>query len=604
MCGIVGFIGYDDCFKYIIHGLKMLRNRGYDSSGVSVLSSHITTEKFAGLDCLDKLDKLEHKFKNSSVGVGHNRWATHGAKTDENSHPHTDHTGRFCIVHNGIIENYNDIKKMLVNDKNIQFKSQTDTEVVVNLVSVLYDDVRCVETAFKQALDMLKGTWGLVLLCVDTPDKMYCARHGSPLLVGFTDNYAVIASEQSAFSKYVNNYVCLHDNDVITLEKSNNSILFDKSCYTVVETVGVDHPSTPYPYPHWTIKEIYEQESSILRAVGMGGRILSSTDVKLGGLSSHSEDLIDTEHLIILGCGTSYHAGLYCLSVFRQISGFSTVQLFDGAEFSCDDIPSTGNTCFIILSQSGETKDLFNCVEIGKNKGVTIGVVNVVDSYIAREVDCGVYLNAGREVGVASTKVFTSQVVVLHLIAVWFSQNRNVSKNKRSQIIKDLRNLHLDVKETLATTRDICKIVAEDIVASNSMFILGKGVSEAVAKEGSLKIKEISYIHAEGYSSSALKHGVYALCGHDTPVVMVAPDDKYLTKNISIIQELTSRDVNVVVISDIDIDNCGTVIVPSNKTFTPLLAVLVVQLISYEIAVIKGHDPDTPRNLAKSVTVD
>ncbi|AYV82327.1 MAG: glucosamine-fructose-6-phosphate aminotransferase, partial [Homavirus sp.] len=548
-------------------------------------------------------------FIDSTIGCVHSRWSTHGAKTDENAHPHMCHKGKFSLVHNGIIENYAEIKQKLINNYGVIFKSQTDTEVIVNLISVLFDELQNTEMAIYKALTQLEGTWGLVIMDIDTPNKLYCARHGSPLLIGFGDSYMMVASEQSGFCKYVNNYICLNDHDIVVLEKNNGTVDFHKNKDYELRHITVEPGAlTPSPFPHWTIKEINEQYDSSMRAMGMGGRIMNDSEVKLGGLSAHIDQLVDVDNLILLGCGTSFNAGLHCISLFKQLSGFNTVTIYDGAEFTKYDIPKNGKTALLFLSQSGETRDLHNAIEIGKDNNLyMIGVVNVVDSLIAREVHCGVYLNAGKEVGVASTKAFTSQVIVLNMIAIWFAQIRNINVNKRSTIIEGLRRLPIDIKTTVNTVNSICKEVATYLKNQHTVFILGKDICESVAKEGSLKIKEIGYIHAEGGSSSALKHGTYSLIDSGIPIIIINPNDEYYGKNFNIIEEIKSRQAFVITISDTHtsrdcVDIC--IKIPKNYPFRGLLAVIPTQIIAYELACIKGHNPDMPRNLAKCITVE
>ena len=501
MCGICGFIGYESGFCAVIDGLRMLENRGYDSMGICSINSNnqFVVNKYAKRNTESVITLLEpHKpdHINNTVFQGHSRWSVVGAKTDINSHPHLCYQNKFSVIHNGIIENYAELKQELIN-LGITFKSQTDTEVISNLISYIYTIYRDPEEAIGKALARLEGTWGLIILCTDTPNKMYCVRHGSPLLIGFSENYLMVASEQAGFCRYVNNYICLNNHDLITLEKRQGRVeLHTKNQYQIRQVTIKDAALTPEPYPHWTIKEINEQVDSSFRAIGMGSRIIDDKTVKLGGLAHHRNNLIDIDHLILLGCGTSYFAGLHSLEVIKKLSGFDTVQLFEGAEFSRDDVPKHGKVGLLFLSQSGETKDLHRALHLGKELGLfRIGVINVVDSMIARDVSCGVYLNAGREVGVASTKAFTSQVIVLHLIAIWFAQNRNINETKRITIIESLRRLPIEIRNTIETNEETCKELAEYLKNINNMFVLGKASCEAIAKESSLKIKELTYIH-------------------------------------------------------------------------------------------------------------
>lgn len=613
MCGICGYIGYEPGFCPVIDGIKMLENRGYDSMGVCSISSEnkFVVHKYAkrgNESAVRLLEQHADEHKTNTVSMTHSRWAVVGAKTDVNSHPHVCYKNRFSLVHNGIIENYAEIKHEL-QAQGVTFKSQTDTEVIVNLISYIYESCHNTEEAIAKALAQLEGTWGLVIMCTETPNKLYCARHGSPLLIGFGDNFMMVASEQAGFCRYVNNYICLNNHDVVTLEKKNGNVEFStKNNYAVREVTIKDATLTPDPYPHWTIKEIYEQMETSLRAMGMGSRVVDEKTVRLGGLSSHKNNLVDINHLILLGCGTSYYAGLHCLEVFKEISGFDTVQIFDGAEFTKYDVPKSGKTGLVLLSQSGETKDLHRAVELGKDLGLfMIGVINVVDSLIAREVHCGVYLNAGREVGVASTKAFTSQVIVLNMIAIWFAQQRGINEAKRIPIIEGLRRLPTDIKKTIQDNEAKCQQLAQYLKDRQSMFVLGKGSCEAIAKEGSLKIKELTYIHSEAYSTSSLKHGPFSLLDKQMPVIIVAPSDENMVRNKGVMEEIQARDSPLIIISNKDMSGeitCMEMLkVPTSEHFTPLLSVIPMQLISYYTALAKGNSIDTPLNLAKTVSV-
>lgn len=609
MCGIAAIIGNIQCYEYIMFALKMLQNRGYDSAGICGLyNNNFILHKYATRQTLSAINILEtvgDLYKNCSVCIGHSRWATTGIISDENAHPHIDFKNRFSLVHNGIIENYEILKKELINTYSVTFKSETDTEVIVNLISVYYDKLGDIKQAIEHAINRLEGTWGLVILCRDDPEKIYCARHGSPLLIGFGDNYTMISSEQSGFYKTVKNYICLNNHDLIIIEK-NNVGFKNMHEYEIRKINNLQYDLTPEPYAHWTLKEIYEQYESSFRALGHNGRIINNKFVKLGGLQDHEHYLKDVDNLILLGCGTSYNAGLYVTHKFKEISGFNTVQIFDAADFTSYDIPKNGKTILLLISQSGETKDVHRCVDIAKELGIfTIGVVNVVDSLIAREVNAGVYLNCGREVAVASTKAFSSQVIVLHLIAVWFAQIKNINEMARHNIINNLVKLPLDIKNTILHSHDKCKYIAKYLEKYNNLFILGKANLEAVAKEGALKIKEISYIHAEGYSSSGLKHGSYAMIDNNFPIIMNIPNDKHYVRNVCTIDELLSKGAFVICISDADIEKTNYLIkIPNNTIFVGLLSVIVCQLIAYELALLKNNNPDYPRNLAKCITVD
>ena len=616
MCGIFGIltINRDNVIDLIIRGLGQLQNRGYDSAGLCVYRNNaFYVHKYASTSEINAIDKLliedfsEHG-EDLYVGIGHNRWATHGIKSDVNAHPHLSNNKQFVIVHNGIIENYCELKKMLINE-GFMFLSQTDTEVIVNLIEYNYRLLNDIYECIKRTIDELRGTYGLIIQTTLEPNKLYCVRNGSPLLIGQNEDRIIITSEQSGFCNMVNNYITLSNDDICIIDRTETNInVTTKHIYLKKSINTINSDLTPSPYPHWTIKEIFEQPDVALNSINKGGRIKNKSEVKLGGLEQHSELLKNVNNIIILGCGTSYFAGLYGMHYFKKLCNFNTVQTFDGAEFNNCDIPKIGNTAFILLSQSGETKDLHRCIEIAKNNNIiTIGIINVVDSLIAREVDCGIYCNAGKEVGVASTKAFTSQVVCLSMSAIWFAKMHNMNEEKRIKMIADLRNLSNDIKMTLECCNDVIQNVSRKIKAS-SMFLLGKGSDECIAKEGSLKIKEISYIHSEGYSSSSLKHGPFALLDENFPVVILNLDQSQSSKTINCYQEVKSRNAPIIFItnnSNVDFEDASDVIfVPENKTYSSLLGIIPLQLLAYYLSVNKGINPDKPKNLAKVVTVE
>ena len=616
MCGIIAGI-YQDVYTVLLNGLLQLQNRGYDSAGICVIEDKFNIIKKASEE-ISAIDYLKKNTLSGNIGIGHTRWATHGAKTDNNSHPHISMCGKFSLVHNGIIENYKELKILLEEDGYIM-KSQTDTEIIVNLISFYYKSLNNVEDALEKTIEKLEGTWGLVILCLDYPKYLYATRNGSPLLVGHDDNNVIITSEQSGFCNKMNNYFVLNNNDICIINYSDKININTKDKYKL-NNVTIDNIDlTPEPYDHWMIKEIYDQEISSLSAIKLGSRLLENNKVRLGGLNEKINELADIDNIVLLGCGTSYNAANYSLHYFKDLCKFNSVQLIDGADFTILDVPKKGRTCLILLSQSGETKDLHRCIAIAKEYELyTIGVVNVVDSLIAREVDCGCYLHAGREVAVASTKSFTSQIIVLILISVWFSQtyypHENI--NKRKQIVNDLHNLTNDIRKTLKTRNKIKELLYL-FDNKNSCFILGKGKGESIAKEGSLKIKEISYIHAEGYSTSSLKHGPFALLEKDFPVILLCPNDEYYAKSENACEEIKSRHANIIKIitndynnkknGDTDLinnENIFTIEIPNNNTFSHLLMVIPLQLLSYELSLIRNLNPDMPRNLAKVVTVE
>jgi glucosamine--fructose-6-phosphate aminotransferase (isomerizing) len=630
MCGIFGIVlaEKDDIYKLIINGLIQLQNRGYDSAGLCVLNDdHFEISKYASTNdmlAIDKLNSLQLETKNEMfIGFGHNRWATHGMKNDVNAHPHLSNNNAFSIVHNGIIENYLELKIMLTK-RGYSFRSQTDTEVIVNLIEYYYtticntysdsdsdsDNNSNVFNAIQKTIQDLRGTYGLIIQSIFEPYKLYCVRNGSPLLVGQNDNCVIITSEQSGFSGIVQHYFALHNDDICTITRSNANIhITTNQLYKNKKITHLESELTPHPYSHWTLKEINEQPTVILNSLNKGGRIKNEYEVKLGGLDQHTDALKNVDNIILLGCGTSYFACLYGMHFFKKICKFNTVQAFEGAEFNEHDIPKQGTTIFILVSQSGETKDLHRCIEIAKNRNIsTIGIINVVDSLIAREVDCGVYCNAGKEVAVASTKAFTSQVICLTLTAIWFSTMQEVNAKMRQKIINDLNSLSYDIQNTIDSCREKIKELALLFNRANNMFLLGKGSDEYIAKEGALKIKEISYIHSEGYSASSLKHGPFALLDENFPVVIMNLDQNHRSKIINCYQEVASRNAPVLFITNdiniVDEISCNYIVVPENKSFASLLGIVPIQLLAYFLSVGRGINPDKPKNLAKVVTVE
>jgi len=622
MCGIFGIITktkISELRKIIIDGLIQLQNRGYDSSGICVLNNNeLEVHKYASTDTITSLNKLislnlDQNRESLSLGIGHNRWATHGGKSDINSHPHLSNDKNFALVHNGIIENYQELKKMLIRE-GYTFYSQTDTEVIVNLISYHFNEQQeknGIEKAIGKTIADMQGTYGIIIIHINTPDKIYCVRNGSPILIGCNDDSAIITSEQNGFCNMVNTYITLNNDDIciISIDTEKNKLSVDTKHQYVKKNVTIlNHDLTSDPYPHWTIKEIYEQENTVLNSFNRGGRIKNDSEVKLGGLEEHINILKKIDNIIILGCGTSYNAGLYGVYFLKTLCNFNTVQIFDGADFSLFDVPKNGNTALVLISQSGETRDLHRCIEIAKdNNFFTIGIINVVDSMIAREVNCGIYCNAGREMGVASTKAFISQVICLSLMAVWFSQISGINELKRMALIKDLKNLSNDIKNTLINLENNVMQIAEILKDYDNLFLLGSSSDHCIAEEGSLKIKEISYIHSEGYSASALKHGPFALLDKQFPVILLNCVEEYNSKIYNCFEEVHSRNSPVFVITnnkDISLNReCKIIKVSYNKSYSSLLGILPLQLLAYYISVKRDINPDLPKGLAKTVTV-
>ena len=615
MCGITALLG-KSCSNVLIDSLKQLQNRGYDSAGISTINTKNTfiIDKYASTDSKSAIDLLEENLdihKDNFNGIAHTRWATHGPKNDVNSHPHISMNNTFSIVHNGIIENYKQLKNSLL-ENDYKFKSLTDSEVISNLLDYEFKKLdknyneESIINIIKTVSSLLEGTWALAIQFIHCPNKIYCTRRGSPILVSYNDDFAMIVSEQSGFNGNFDNYIILDNDDICEIEKKETIIIKTEKIYKNKKVYKQDNNLTPYPYPHWTIKEINEQVDSSLRAISLGGRLLSTDMVKLGGIESKKDVLKDIDNLILLGCGTSYYAGLLGVNYFKDLCELNTVQVFDGAEFTFKDVPKKGKTALILLSQSGETKDLYRCIKIGKDNNLfLIGIVNVPDSMIAREVYCGCYLNAGREIAVGSTKSFTSQVILLSMMAIWFSQIKNLNISKRQEYIINLRRLYIDIQQSIKICdREVDKYL-KFFDNKSSCFILGKAGCEAISKEGALKIKELSYIHAEGYSSSSLKHGPFALLEPEFPVIILAPNNDHYSKVINAYEEVKSRHANVILITNNqDCDKENTIILPKNICYDDLLNIIPLQLFAYKLSIRKNINPDIPKNLAKVVTVD
>jgi glucosamine--fructose-6-phosphate aminotransferase (isomerizing) len=612
MCGIIGYLGTDkEAIKAVLNGIQLLQNRGYDSAGVSqIIEGELRTTKCASTHTYSAIDNLQNILlydnPETSLSIGHTRWATHGPKTDVNAHPHHDSKNQIALVHNGIIENFQQIKSELV-IKGYSFRSSTDSEVVAVLIGSLLDEGKTMLEAVNIAVGKLTGTWAFLIIHRDYPHKLWAVRNGSPLLLGTNTHCLMVASESIAFHQYINQFIVLKDHDVLEIQlEGDGTYTYNKSLSKYIPQKKTIEQAllNPDPWSHWMLKEIMEQPDAILRAINNGGRISSETTVKLGGLDSFLCDLIQLDHLIILGCGTSFHAGLWSLDLFKSLDIFDTVALYDGADFSVKDIPKRGNTGVVLLSQSGETKDLQRCIQIIHDKGLlSIGIVNVIDSFIARETNCGIYLNAGREVAVASTKSFTSQCVVLSVLAVWFSQQKKTCLEKRRKIISDLHQLPVQIKAVLKEA-NLSRIqqIASIWTTVKSAFLLGKGKEEAIAKEGALKIKEIAQIHAEGYSTSALKHGPFGLLEPGLPVLFFDVAEEHRDKTANAIQEVGAREASIYLLCDKSEESFCEI--ESNTTYGGLIANVCVQLLAYYCACHKGISPDYPRNLAKVVTVE
>lgn len=608
MCGIIGFVGTDDAVNFITDGLTILENRGYDSAGVTTLSHDgaLIVTKYASRGTADAIQRLKadaHRHAGHRLGIGHTRWATHGGKTDANAHPHLDHLARVAVVHNGVIENAHTIRAELTS-LGIPFRSETDTEVIPQLIGHYLDCGMTLLDAIKKTLSRLEGTWGLGIISTLLPDTMIAARNGSPLVVGIADGRMFIASEPAAFGPSTRNFISLANGEIALITKNGHSLDVTRVECAPEERIAL----SPAPFPHWTLKEIAEQPDAVTRTLNHGARIASATTVKLGGLEREAQRLLGVRHLVIAACGTSYHAGLYGAMAMRALQAFETIQVVDASELTYHHFPPAHGG-LLVISQSGETKDVHRALGMAENTNVPVfSVVNAVGSLIARTTQCGVYLNAGREHGVASTKAFVTQVTALELIAIWFAQHRDAQEERRRKLIEDLHRLPTNLGLAIDMTHEAAARVAQLLVSRAHCFILGKGPAEPIAHEAALKIKEIGYIHAEGYAGGALKHGPFALIEPGTAVFLTILNDKHAQLMRTAAEEVRARGAYTIVVTDEPelAHNIAdeTIVIPRDGVLTALLATIPYQRIAYELSVLKGINPDKPRNLAKAVTVD
>jgi glucosamine--fructose-6-phosphate aminotransferase (isomerizing) len=611
MCGITVFLSKMDenVIVQILKSLSLIQNRGYDSVGISMktLENKWEIYKHASEEESDSLCKLTETMNNkkSHIAIGHTRWATHGGKTDENSHPHISMHKNIILVHNGIINNFQEIKNFLKN-KGYIFYSETDTEVIANLIEYYLLKNDSINSAIELASKDLNGTWALAIIYTLESDKVFLTRHGSPLILGYNDNVMICTSEISGFIGLVNNYIIIENNDIITITKdgyTSNHIYDNKKIENIV------YSDSPEPFLHWTIKEIFEQPKSILAAYNNGARI-HNNEIMLGGLTILSEIINTTsrpiEHVVLLGCGTSLHACILAKLYFGKSNIFSTVQALDASEFSSKDLPTKGQILCILCSQSGETRDLVKALDICKKQNcVTLGVINSVDSLLAKSVDCGVYLNAGPEIAVASTKSFTSTLIILSLIGMWFNE-----KYVNIPIINSLRILPKYVEEMLVDKRikNSCENIVKFITTQeiHSIFILGREKMFPIAREIALKMKEITYIHAEGYAAGSLKHGPFALLDSKALVILLI-DENNVNNLTSTFHEISARDTNCCIVSDYGLDYINTHLkleLPNISHYQEIIFSIALQYLSYLLSISRNINPDKPRNLAKVVTVE
>ena len=612
MCGIVSYFGKKDSVPFLINGLRRLEYRGYDSAGIALMEGNsIKAVKKAG-----KVDELDKKIKEfpikGSIGIAHTRWATHGEPNDINAHPHQDVTSKIYLIHNGIIENYSTLKEVLIR-KGFQFKSQTDTEALVNLISDIYfADGLNFEQAVEAALNQVVGTYGIVAFCSDEPNKIVAARHGSPLVLGVGEDEYFIASDASPIVEHTRNVIYLDEGEIVTIDENGHCIRSMQDDVIVNrETTEIEFSIEEIEkgeFPHFMLKEIHEQVFTIKDT--MRGRIdpIDGT-AHLGGIEDYMNRIQDAHRIYITACGTSWHAGLIGKYLIEEYAGIP-VHVEYASEFRYRKPIIDSNTVVIGISQSGETADTLAAIRKAKELGaLTVGICNVVGSSVARETDCGIYTHAGPEIGVASTKAFTSQVSVLFLLSLCFGKNRNLSSQTGKKYANALTNIGEQVKIILDGSSSILDVAKSTVHADNFLY-LGRGLNFPVALEGALKLKEISYIHAEGYPAAEMKHGPIALIDEKMPVVCLAPDDRTFDKVLSNIQEVKARKGVIITVTNNrtpELEKVSDYIidVPSThpKVF-PILSSVSLQLLAYHLAVLRGCDIDQPRNLAKSVTVE
>lgn len=611
MCGIVAYVGKNQAYPIIIKGLKRLEYRGYDSAGVALLNGNLNVFKKKG-----KVDDLALAVKKveiqSKLGIGHTRWATHGEPNDENAHPHFSPSGKLAIVHNGIIENYMSLRQDLIN-KGYSFSSQTDTEVLITFIEDIQKNNDCsLEKAVRLALNKVVGAYAIVIISEDLPNTLIAARKGSPLVVGLGKDEFFLASDATPIVEYTKEVVYLNDEEIAIIENGSFKLktIRDVEMTPYIHTLDIELEEIEKGgYEHFMLKEIFEQPRSVKDS--MRGRVNSIQGrVVLGGITEYKNKLFNAERIIIAACGTSWHAGLVAEYMFEEFARIP-VEVEYASEFRYrNPVINEGDVVFAV-SQSGETADTLAAIEMAKAKGATIfGICNVVGSSISRASHEGAYTHAGPEIGVASTKAFTAQLTVLYMIALMMAEHKGtISKSRYLELLVELENIPSKIEETLKLNSQI-KFIADIFKDARNFLYLGRGYNFPVALEGALKLKEISYIHAEGYPAAEMKHGPIALIDKEMPVVFIATKDSSYDKIVSNIQEVKARKGRVIAVvskGDNLISKMAdfTIEVPkTDETLMPLISVIPLQLLSYHIAVMRGCNVDQPRNLAKSVTVE
>lgn len=612
MCGIVAYIGKRDAYPIIIKGLKRLEYRGYDSAGIALINGGLNIFKKKG-----KVINLEEFANNTdlkgNIGIGHTRWATHGIPSDANSHPHTSGDGRIALVHNGIIENYLTLKSDLLKKGHV-FKSETDTEVLVHFIEDIRNELKCnLEEAVRVALSRVVGAFAIAVISIDEPTVMVAARRGSPLAVGIGEGEYVIASDVTPIVEYTQSVIYPKDNEMVVINGEDyklidleNNVLEPYVKELDFELASIEKGG----FEHFMLKEIMEQPRTFRDC--LRGRLKSDEAlIKLGGIRDYVDDIIAAKRILIIACGTSYHAALVAKYLFEDICGIPTDVDF-ASEFRYRKVVITERTVVLGISQSGETADTIVALEKAKKKGAKVlGICNVVGSSIARLTDAGVYTHVGVEIGVASTKAFTGQLAIIYMLALLIAKEKgSLEYEKYKQLIGEFDQIPEKIEQTLKNTYTAVEQVSAACRNATSMIYLGRGLNYPIALEGALKLKEITYIHAEGYPAAEMKHGPIALIDENMFVIFIAPKDKTYEKIVSNIQEVKSRGGKVVALvteGDKIISKMAdyTIEIPeTDKIFTPVLNIIPLQMLSYQVAKLRECNIDQPRNLAKSVTVE
>ncbi|HCM33901.1 glutamine--fructose-6-phosphate transaminase (isomerizing) [Chryseobacterium sp.] len=617
MCGIVGYTGFQDAYEIVINGLRRLEYRGYDSAGIVLEGSDNKFEVQKTKGKVEDLVNISKELKGTAkIGMGHTRWATHGVPSDRNSHPHLSNNGKIALVHNGIIENYDTIKKMLA-EKGFTFQSETDTEVLVNLVQYFMDLNPEIDfpTAVRYALNEVYGAYAITVLHEDYPGVLVVGRLGSPLAIGIGDKEYFIASDASPFVEFTKEAIYLEEGHMATISLENGvdirTINENSKIEPEIQELKLSLEQIEKGgYEHFMLKEIFEQPKSIHDT--MRGRLLVDEGIiKMAGIWDHLERFKNANRIIIIACGTSWHAGLigeYLIEEYARIP----VEVEYASEFRYRNPIITDKDVVIAISQSGETADTMAALKLAKEKGAFIyGICNVVDSSIARITDAGSYTHAGPEIGVASTKAFTAQLTILTLIAFKLGKhNGNLGNAEFMSLIAELDAIPKKIEEVLAVTHELTQEIAKDFVKATNFLYLGRGYNYPAALEGALKLKEISYIHAEGYPAAEMKHGPIALIDENMPIVIIAPKKGHYDKIVSNVQEIKARKGKVIAVvnkGDRQVSEMADYVIEIPETsecFSPIVASVPLQLLAYYIAVYRGANVDQPRNLAKSVTVE